>query len=640
MTRPSECLIGGWSVGATPPPRLTVSEWADEKRYLPEKSAAAGARWRTDRVPYLRGIMDAVHEPGIKALALEKSAQVGGTSAIENIIGYFVEHDPCAMLLIQPTDQAAQEFSKERLADLIRTTPALDRVIDDSDESTLSLLMFAGGFLALGSAKSPNSFARRAVRIAIADDFDRFPAVVGEEGDPGDLLVNRTTTYYNGLVIYVSTPTLKGGRIDSLFQRSDQRRYHVSCPCCGREDWITWSDAAHFHVGFDGRDPTSARLECASDEHGGCSAILTEATRRQMVLAGDWRPTATAQEAGLVGFHLPAMVTTLGTADLETWVGAWLGAREKGKDSLKVFINTTLAEGWEDRGARMDPHKLEERIEDYGEDVEIPAGAAALTAGVDVQDNRFEIVVMAWGLAGERWIVDHRILPADPRRRDDYAQIVDELHRRYRHASGVQLPIHATCIDSGYATDQVYDFVLAHEGRLRLFCTKGFAGRAGNPIVGKPSEARPGKNPRPVRLYPINVDDAKTEVMNALTREKPGPGFLHLPTHIDTVNEEFCAQLCAEHREVLYNKSKVAVGQKWVQDRERNEALDLAVLCLAAVRLLRPNVRQMLEQLATATAPRETSSASSSSASMPPPAPPNPHAIRPGRRFSRSPSLG
>ncbi len=143
------------------------------------------------------------------------------------------------------------------------------------------------------------------------------------------------------------------------------------------------------------------------------------------------------------------------------------------------------------------------------------------------------------------------------------------------HASGHQLPIHATCIDSGYASDDIYDFVLRHQHR-RLYATKGYAGRSGNPIVGKPSEKRYGRKPRPVRVYPINTDDAKADVMASVALTRPGPGYMHFPEHVD---EEFFAQLCAEHR-------------------ERNEALDCAVLCLAALRLLgNQNIRQMLEAL-------------------------------------------
>ncbi len=378
-----DILIDAWSSAAAPPPLLSVSEWAEANRRLPETSSARGAPWRNETTPYLKGIMDAVLEPGVTKLALMKAVQSGGSEALHNILGYFIQYDPSPMLFVHPTAMVAEEWSKERLADMLRSTPALRAVVRDrrqprkshEAESTLSLKIFPGGYLALGGANTPNTFARRSVRFAFADDFARFPYVVGEEGDPGDLLVNRTTTFHDGLSMFVSTPALKGDRIDTLFSRSDRRRYHVACPHCGREDWLTWREPDHFRVTYDGDNPETARLECPSEEHGGCGARMDEAERRRMIgEAGarpdsGWRATAEPQESGLVGFHLPAMVSTLGVT-LSGLVEQWLSARARGNESLRVFINTVLGEGWELRGTRVDAHTLLDRRESYGNEAE------------------------------------------------------------------------------------------------------------------------------------------------------------------------------------------------------------------------------------------------------------------------------
>lgn len=601
-------LISAWSSAATPPPALTISEWAEVNRVLPEASAGRGARWRNETAPYLIGIMDAAKDPGVQKIALMKAHQSGGSECLHNIIGYFIEHDPTPMLLVHPTVEVAEEWSKDRLADMIYSTPALRAVVRDrrqprgshKAESTLSWKAFPGGFLALGGANTPNTFARRSVRNAFGDDVDRWPHVVGEEGDPADLLTNRTTTFFDALVMYVSTPTLKGGRIDTLYTRSDRRRFFLACPNCGREDWVTWREPDHFRVTYEGRDPESARIECPDSEHGGCGARMAEPERRQMISAAGakpeaWRATAKTKEAGLVGFHLPGMISTLGVT-LPSLVEKWLGARVRGSESLRVFINTSLGEGWEHRGDRVDAHKLWSRRESYGEGVEVPARAPVLTAGVDVQVDRFELLVKAWGPAGERWVVDFRSIPGDPRRPETHQALLEALGRRYTHASRHMLPIHATCIDSGYATEEVYEFVQRHQVR-RIYATKGHAGRSGEPIVGKPSEKRYGRNPRPVRTYPINVDDAKADVMGSVALADPGPGYMHFPL-LDSIDEEFFAQLCAEHRETRQNKAGIATHMVWVQDRQRNEALDCAVLSLAAFRLLNPNIQQMSQALA------------------------------------------
>lgn len=592
--------IADWAVASTPPPLLSVSEWADHERMLPETSAARGARWRTSTAPYLAGIMDAVQEPGVRKIALMKCHQSGGSEALNNILGYHIEHQPAPMLLVHPTAMAAEAFSKERLADMIRTTPALRAAVQDKrlpgtdgrPESTLALKMFPGGFLALGGANTPNTFARWSVRVAIGDDVDRFPAVVGDEGDPADLLVNRTTTFHDGLAIFVSTPTLKGGRIDSLYQASDQRRYFVTCPRCSREDWISWNEPEHMRVAFDERDASSARIECPRKEHGGCGRRIEEPGRQALVAGGEWRATAEAEEPGLVGFHVPAMLSPW--VSLAELVGKFLTAHARGRESLRVFINTSLAEGWEDRGSKIESHSLLARRESYGKDIDVPAVAPCLTAGVDVQIDRFELLVVAWGPAHERWVVDSRAIPGDPKRPETRAALLDALTARYRHATGHMLPVHAACIDTGYATDEMYDFVLANQHH-RIYATKGFAGRSGEPLVGKPSEKTYGRKPRPVRLYPVNVDDAKAEVMASVAITTPGPGYTHFP---ELVDEEFFAQLCAEHHEPRTNKSGVTTHMVWVQDRERNEALDLSVLALAAFRLLNPNIQHMAEVLA------------------------------------------
>lgn len=656
--------IPDWAAAWAPPPALTVSEWADAHRLLPETSAARGARWRNTTAPYLAGIMNVIHEPGIRTAALMKCHQSGGSEALNNVIGYCMEHDPCPMLVVHPTAAAAEAYSKERLADMIRTTPALRAIvteqrmpgIDGRPESTLSLKMFPGGLLALGGANTPNTFARWAVRLAIGDDVDRFPPVVADEGDPAELLTNRTTTFHDRLALFVSTPTLKGGRIDSLYSRSDQRRFHVACPGCGRLDYVTWSDAQHFRVVFDDRDPQSARIECPAEEHGGCGYAIYEPERADLVASGIWRATATAQESGLAGFHVPAMLSPW--VSLPELVEKFLVARARGRESFKVFVNTMLGEPWDDRTARMEGHVLEARLEDYGtlEDgtlIEVPMVAPALTAGVDVQANGFLLLVCAWAPAGERWVVDWRTIPGDPKTAETQASLLEALSRRYQHATGHLLPIHATCIDSGYATDEVYRFVLAHQAR-RIYATKGEAGKSGEPLVCKVAPPPHGHTTkvrataaarrvaRPVALYHVNADDGKASIMSSLALAAPGPNFTHFPSRVETVDSEFFAQLCAEHRESRYNKGGVATQSIWVQDRQANHALDAMVLAFVAFRLLRPNLADMAQRLGAITA--RTASQSPAQTAPPvvlpkPPAAPAPPRGN-GRRVWRSGYLG
>lgn len=597
--------IPEWSLACTPPPVLTVSEWADQERVLPEASAARGGRWRTATAPYLAGIMDAVHEPGVRKIALMKCHQSGGSESLNNILGYYIEHQPAPMLLVHPTALAAEAFSKERLSDMIRTTPALRAVVQDKrmpgtdgrPESTLALKMFPGGFLALGGANTPNTFARWAVRMAIGDDVDRFPPVVGEEGDPAELLVNRVTTFHDGLAIFVSTPTLKGGRIDSLYQASDQRRYFVACPRCGREDWVTWNDPEHMRVAFDERDASSARIECPNSEHGGCDRRILESGRQALVAGGEWRATAESQEPGLIGFHVPAMLSPW--VSLPELVGKFLSAHTRGRESLRVFINTSLAEGWEDRDSpRVEPHVLLGRREDYGTDVDVPEPATVLTAGVDVQADRIEVHVVAWGEHLERWVVDWKSVPGDPRRRETWDQLSAALAETYGHTSGRRIGIHGTCVDSGFLADEVYSFVVAQQHR-RIFAAKGESHGTAEPLVMKISPRTHGRNARPVQLQRLNVDAGKAELAAALALPPGGPGTIHFGSFL---GEPYFVQLTVEHRERYYRNG--VAYERWVkQEGARNEAWDTMIYARAAFDIISGGahdrlVRQMRDQLA------------------------------------------
>jgi phage terminase large subunit GpA-like protein len=395
--------IADWAQALAPRTPMTVAEWAAAHRRLPEASAARGARWDNATAPYLVGIMNAILEPGVRTIAVMKAAQCGASEAVSNLLGYLIEHAPSPLLLVHPTASAAEAYSKERLADMIASTPQLRRLVtdkrlpaaDERPESTLALKMFPGGFLALGGANSPNVFARWAVRVAIGDDCDRFPPVVGEEGDPADLLRNRVTTFHDGVVIFVSTPTLKAGRIDTLYHRSDRRRWVVPCLACGHPDWVTWSDPTHWWVHWDDHDPATARLQCPR-----CEAPVPEAERAAWVARGRWQATATPAEPGAVGFHVPAMLSPFVT--LPALVARWLDAQARGRETLRVFVNTALAEGWEDRSGRVEPAPLLDRREDYGrfpdgQRVEAPAPVCVITAGMDVQLDRVEVLVVGHG---------------------------------------------------------------------------------------------------------------------------------------------------------------------------------------------------------------------------------------------------
>jgi phage terminase large subunit GpA-like protein len=566
-----------------PPPALTVSEWADAERRLPIGASAEPGPWRTDREPYQRGLMDAVHE-GAETIVIQKSAQVGATEVLLNAIGYHIAHDPSPILLVEPTESLAKRLSKHRLGPMLRDTPALRARVADPrgrrSTSTLLLKAFPGGFLALVGANSPTPLASDPIRLLLADEIDKYPPYVGDEGDPLALAMKRTTTFWNRLHVLTSTPTVKGlSRIESWFSLSDQRRYFVPCPRCGEAFVLEWR-----HVRWEGGaggDPETAHFVCPA-----CGGRILDHERPGMIARGAWR--ATAPFRGVIGFHLWEAYSS--RARLARIVRNFLVAKSRGVEALREWVNQTLGETWEEAGEQARPEVLVLRREAYSRD-RLPAGVVCLTAGVDVQDDRLEVSVWGWGLGEESWVIEHRVLPGDPARPEPWQLLDEVLQAPYPHAGGARLPIHATCVDTaGHRSSYAYDYVLKRQ-HLRVFATIGRDGD--RPIVSAPSEKRFGRDPRPVRLYTIGVDMAKALLASRLQLTAIGPGFVHLPK---TVDEEFIAQLTAEKLVTRYAHG-VPVRQ-WIQTRPRNEALDCANLALAALRLLNPRLAAMAEILA------------------------------------------
>jgi phage terminase large subunit GpA-like protein len=569
-----------------PPPTLTVSQWADAERRLAIGASAEPGPWRTDLEPYQRGLMDAVHE-GAETIVVMKSAQVGATECLLNITGYFLAHDPAPILLIEPTEGLAKRLSKHRLGPMLRDTAALRARVPDSRgrkaASTLLLKQFPGGHLALVGANSPTPLSSDPIRLVLADEIDKYPPSVGEEGDPLALGLKRTTTFWNRLHVLTSTPTVKGAsRIESWFHLSDQRRYFVPCPRCTQAFVLEWRQV-RWEGGAAG-DPDTAHLECPA-----CHGAIADHERPGMIARGGWQ--ATAPFRGVIGFHIWECYSS--RASLTRIVRNFLAARARGVEALREWVNQTLGETWEEAGEQARPDMLLLRREAYTP-AQLPAGVVCLTAGVDVQDDRLEGLVLGWGLGEESWVIEARTFPGDPARPEVWAQLDAVLTMPYRHADGSQRMIMATCVDTaGHRTDFVYDYVKARQ-HLRVFATIGRDGD--RPLVSAPAEKRSGRDPRPVRLYTIGVDMAKA-LLAARLQLTAGPGLVHLPAGVD---EEFCAQLTAEKLVTRYREG-VPV-RTWVQMRPRNEALDCAVLALAALRLLAPRL-EIMAQFAAQAAP-------------------------------------
>lgn len=545
--------------------------------------------------------MDAVNDPTLFEIWVMKSAQVGWTEALNNVVGYYVDQDPAPMLLIQPTVEMGEAWSKDRLAPMVRDSPRLSAKIADSkvkdSGNTILHKTFLGGHITIAGANSPAGLASRPVRVVLFDEVDRYPASAGSEGDPISLARKRTTTFWNRKLLAGSTPTIKGkSRIESGFLQGDQRRYFVPCPHCDRKQTLRWSN-----VQWPEGKPEEAYYVCE-----GCGAVIVDADKPWMLAEADrrqragepgigWVPTAEPKRSGVASFHINEIYSPWVT--FGTMAANFIEAKQF-PDTLRTWINTALGEPDDVRGESMDETGLLERREVYP--AEVPAGVVMLTCGVDVQDNRLELEIVGWGPGGESWDIDYRVIEGDPGQHPSHSplwkQLDEILTSDFEHELGVRMRISATAIDTGgHKTDMVYAFCKPRFAR-RVFAVKGVGGH-GRPLVSKPTR----NNAAGVRLFSVGVDTAKELLFSRLKVTEPGPGYCHFPHARDVA---FFSQLTAERLVTRYFKG-VAVRRWELKDpKARNEALDCRVYATAALAILDVNLdkaarrfRQRVEML-------------------------------------------
>jgi phage terminase large subunit GpA-like protein len=519
--------------------------------------------------------MDACSDPTISEVVVMAGAQLGKTEALLNIIGYHIAHDPCPVLVLQPTLEMAQAFSKDRIAaGLIRSTPCLkgkvkDPRARDSGNTTLHKV-FPGGALTMVGANSPSGLASRPIRLVLCDEIDRYPASAGAEGDPIQLARKRTATFWNRKIVMVSTPTNKGlSRIEDAFELSDQRHYHVPCKHCEEYQKLKWGN-----VKWDEDSPETARYMC---EH--CGTLWSESERAWSIRNGQW--IAEKPFKGTAGFAISGLYSPW--TPLADGVRDFLNVK-KNPEQLRVWTNTYLGDLWEDQGDRIDDWALADRRESMPT---VPDNVLVLVAGVDVQDNRLEISVIGIGRDDESYVISHETMYGDPSTPQLWTALDTKIFQQYETESGRQIAIRSTCIDSGgHFTNSVYNYCKKHAGR-RVFAIKGVGGE-GKPIAGRPSKNNVAKCP----LFPVGVDTVKDLLFARMRIAEQGAGYIHFS---DSLSDEYFKQLTAEKIVTRYHKG--FKRREFVKTRPRNEALDCFVYALAAYAIVGINVNSLADRI-------------------------------------------
>ena len=597
--------------GMTPPDDLTVTQWAEAKRRLSAESAAEPGPWRTERTPYLREPMDAFTDPKVRHIVMVAASQVGKSEFLNNCIGYIIDEDPGSILFIHPTTIDAQEYSKLRIAPMLRDSPALRQKIaapkSRDSHNTILQKAYPGGILTMCGSTEAHALASKPIRYVFGDERDRWATSAGNEGDPWDLAMARQTTFYNAKAVEVSTTTIKNASaIEAAYYTGTMERWNSKCPHCGEYHEIRWSDIRFEYDEIIVSHKKTYKVKKVYYTCPGCGCISTEAEMKRA--PAKWiaeNPEAYGQ--GTRSFWLNAFVSQW--ASWESIVLKYLNALGSTK-KMQVVFNTCFGEPWEDRGDIEDEDSLLARREDYGKDkngepVELPPGVLVLTAGVDTQDDRMEYEIVGHGFFGETWGIEKGIVMGRP---DDDAtwNKLDEVvfDRVMRFENGVGLRVSMSFVDEGgHFTQSVRAQCNARISK-KVFCIKGMPGQD-KPYISPPKKQKIFVNQIAVGTcwqYQLGVDSGKEIIMDNLRVQTPGQKYCHFPKR-DDYGRAYFAGLLSETKVYDPNK-KQPWSWKKIPGHERNEPLDCRNYALAAFKALPKNLDEIDRQIKAASGVR------------------------------------
>lgn len=551
-----------------PAPRLTLTEWADEFRFLPPEASSSPGKWRTGLVEVLRGPMDAITDPSVHKVSLMFASQVGKSEILLNTLGFYIHQNPSPILLAQPTQNMAESFATDRISPMVRDTPVLRELVSDparrDSGSTKTHLVFPGGTLDVVSAGSPSELASRPKKIILLDEIDRMSTLSGE-GNPLKLAEQRSMTFFDSKVVLVSTPTNHGSsRIEDSFLQGDQRYFNVPCPHCDFFQKLEWSQ-----VKWDQDDASTAHYECSA-----CQKPWTESQRLTQVKRGKY--IATAPFSGHASFTCNALSSPW--VSIPELAEEFLASRSN-IDELRTFVNLKLAETWKPKVDVPDYQRLMERQESYPPGTVPSKEIMFLTMGVDVQGDRLECQTVGWGRDKQSWVIDYNVIVAPTHTDEPWNKLFDIIQNKsYPVAESTRtMPITFTAIDSGYNSQRVYDFV-SRFSPTKVRAIKGSdslltAYKMGSDLT----TAWNGQRSRfGHKLWMVGSSHIKTEVYSNLRLSGSEGNFPSGFVHIPQLGEEFYKGLTSEALQ------KTKKGHEWVKVRPRNEQLDTFVYARAA----------------------------------------------------------
>ncbi|MBR2214569.1 MAG: phage terminase large subunit family protein, partial [Selenomonadaceae bacterium] len=529
--------------------------------------------WRTAKTPYLKLVMDSYNDDHIHDITFCAGTQLGKTVAEQNMIAFTIACDPSPMLIVYPTKELAKFTSEKRLQPMFRLCPALAERFDEYRSQDLEL-NFGTMYISLVGANSAAGLAARPVRCVFFDEIDKFPKWTGSEASPLELADERTKTFWNAKKVKVSTPTLKSGYIWQGWLTADiQYRYYVPCPHCGHKQILEMKQLKW----PEGADETEARVR-AWYECSHCHNAIDDRHKPEMLRGGEWRGERNSKgRAAKVAFHLNSIYSpwlTFGD------VAAKFLASKDEPSLLMNFINSWLAEPWEDKSSKLKSDVVMEKALPYNRG-QMPPEAQILTCGIDVQLDHFWYAVRAWGAHLTSWLVDWG-------RAETWSDLLTVINRNYADMNGEVRQINLACIDSGYNTDDVYNFC-AHNMDV-LVPTKG----SSTPLKSRYNVTVLDKQQAGfgLRLYIMDTNQMKNFVASRMSIAPGAHGSWNVYRDIE---REYADQICAEQRvEQKDKKGRVSIVWEKISSHAQNHLLDCETNNTLAAEIL--GVRYLLEQ--------------------------------------------
>ena len=566
-------LVTGVMNALKPDPRQTVSEWADANRMLTTEASAEAGKYRTSRTPFMREPMDMCSPmSGVSQVKMMKGTQIAGSTIADNVVLTYLDLYPCPILYIVPTETLAKGTSTRRFTPAIKAIPHLRKKVlggkTKDDVGGVMVKSVAGGGLTLGWSNSTSSFRSFSARVVILDDVDGF----GEFGEGNVMTLGkaRADAFSNKIIFINSTPTIEGNsNIEKEFEDSDQREYFMPCPECNGLINFEWHNFEFTHKNYE--LDSEVTYSC---KH--CGTLIPE-TKKTWMMSEDNGAIWIPQNEGHIhrGYLVPSFLSPVGWLSWSDIAREFLKATkimERGDSRLmQTWQNTRNARPFMPKLDGVDIVDTDSRVEEYG--CQVPNDVMVLTAGVDTQDDRFEVVILGHGKRGELFFIDYKVIAGDPQ----YTATKDALDKYlldtiYTRLDGFKMKVIGSGIDTGgHRTKAVYEYV---KTRLpnKIFGLKG-ASTPNHPVVNKQLTdfKLHDKN-----LILVGTTTIKDDFYARLGITEVGMNYVHFP-RLDVFDKKFFDMLTAEKRDEK---------GKYIAIRKRNEAIDVTVYAIAVLSVL------------------------------------------------------